>query len=452
MSRECISIHIGQAGCQIGLSCWELMCLEHNIKPDGMHAGLEGTATGDTGDASAFFSETSHGQFVPRAIFVDTDPTTRDEIFAGQFGRLFHPDDVLGYKQDCKGNYFEGRSMADQFRMREDIADRIRLAVDLSNNLQGFFVFHSFGGGTGSGLGARVLSDLKDQFDKKLTIQPLLFPSAQLSSLIVEPYNCMFATKETRDTVDFTIMMDNEASYRLCQRGLDVPYPDFMHVNRLIAQVVSGLTTNMRYESALNASLKDIVTALVPQKEQRYGIVSISPIRPPGRESHETCSTAEIVTELFEARTFMSDCTEYLKTNRYLCACVLLRGKEAAPVDSKDLTATGFPKENPIEANGALAAVNAMSNPKSAHRSAVRFPPWMSNGFKVGVVGQEPCSPAGFMAPTKRQGVMIGNTTAVRQLFVRQYAKFLKLFFSQGLRLAVSGIKRGDRHVRRGQG
>ena len=29
--RECISIHVGQAGCQIGNACWELYCLEHGI-------------------------------------------------------------------------------------------------------------------------------------------------------------------------------------------------------------------------------------------------------------------------------------------------------------------------------------------------------------------------------------------------------------------------------------
>jgi len=33
--RECISIHIGQAGVQIGNACWELYCLEHGIQPDG---------------------------------------------------------------------------------------------------------------------------------------------------------------------------------------------------------------------------------------------------------------------------------------------------------------------------------------------------------------------------------------------------------------------------------
>ena len=29
LQRECISVHIGQAGAQIGNACWELYCLEH---------------------------------------------------------------------------------------------------------------------------------------------------------------------------------------------------------------------------------------------------------------------------------------------------------------------------------------------------------------------------------------------------------------------------------------
>jgi len=33
--REVISIHIGQAGVQMGNAAWELYCLEHGIMPDG---------------------------------------------------------------------------------------------------------------------------------------------------------------------------------------------------------------------------------------------------------------------------------------------------------------------------------------------------------------------------------------------------------------------------------
>lgn len=43
---------------------------------------------------------------------------------------------------------------------------------------------------------------------------------------------------------------------------------------------------------------------------------------------------------------------------------------------------------------------------------------------QVGLVGKPPCNVEGDnMAKTKRQGAMLGNSTAVRQLFVRQYTK-----------------------------
>merc|ERR1712047_169849 len=70
--RECISVHIGQAGCQIGNSCWELYCLEHGIQPDG-HMPSDKTFGDDS--FQTFFSETGAGKHVPRAVFIDLEPT-----------------------------------------------------------------------------------------------------------------------------------------------------------------------------------------------------------------------------------------------------------------------------------------------------------------------------------------------------------------------------------------
>ena len=54
--KEIISIHVGQAGIQIGNACWELFCLEHGIKPDGRMPEGEPKIGGD--DAfNTFFSE-----------------------------------------------------------------------------------------------------------------------------------------------------------------------------------------------------------------------------------------------------------------------------------------------------------------------------------------------------------------------------------------------------------
>ncbi|CAD0024772.1 unnamed protein product [Aureobasidium pullulans] len=55
--REVISLNVGQAGCQIANSCWELYCLEHGIQPDGYLTEERKAGSEDQG-FSTFFSET----------------------------------------------------------------------------------------------------------------------------------------------------------------------------------------------------------------------------------------------------------------------------------------------------------------------------------------------------------------------------------------------------------
>lgn len=81
--RECISLHIGQAGVQIGNACWELYCLEHGILADGQMNDTSAEVLDDS--FNTFFNETVSGKFVPRSIFIDLEPTV-----VGKFLRLWH--------------------------------------------------------------------------------------------------------------------------------------------------------------------------------------------------------------------------------------------------------------------------------------------------------------------------------------------------------------------------
>ncbi|KAK5973685.1 hypothetical protein GCK32_008874, partial [Trichostrongylus colubriformis] len=73
LQREVVSVHVGQAGVQIGNACWELLCLEHGISPDGKPFAHEDMI--DPGSEQTFFSETFEGRYVPRATFADLEPT-----------------------------------------------------------------------------------------------------------------------------------------------------------------------------------------------------------------------------------------------------------------------------------------------------------------------------------------------------------------------------------------
>ena len=114
--REIISLHLGQCGSQIGMACWELYCLEHGIKPDAtMDPGFaefvsqESVTSRNETAFQTFFHRNSCDKFVPRAIFIDTEPTVIDEIRTGAYSRLFHPTRLLTGKEDAANNYARGK-------------------------------------------------------------------------------------------------------------------------------------------------------------------------------------------------------------------------------------------------------------------------------------------------------------------------------------------------------
>ncbi len=74
---QIVSVHIGQAGVQIGSACWELLTLEQGIGPAGHLDVTKPDVCFVEGDVSwsTFFEETSSGKFVPRAVFIDLEPS-----------------------------------------------------------------------------------------------------------------------------------------------------------------------------------------------------------------------------------------------------------------------------------------------------------------------------------------------------------------------------------------
>jgi tubulin alpha len=138
--RECISVHVGQAGVQIGNSCWELYCLEHEIQPDGQMPSDK--TLGYCSDSfNTFFNETSSGKHVPRAVFVDLEPTVIDEVRTGLYRQLFHPEQLITGKEDAANNYARGRYTIGN-EISELVLDRVRKLADQCDGLQGNFIKH----------------------------------------------------------------------------------------------------------------------------------------------------------------------------------------------------------------------------------------------------------------------------------------------------------------------
>ncbi|KAG0230787.1 Tubulin alpha-3C/D chain [Actinomortierella wolfii] len=394
--REVISIHVGQAGIQIGNSCWELYCLEHGISPDGTVASDKQASQFDS-SSSTFFSETEAGKHVPRAIFVDLEETVVDEVRRGTYRNLFHPEQLISGKEDAANNYARGHYTIGK-ELVDSVLDRVRKLSDNCTGLQGFLVFHSFGGGTGSGFGALLLERLSVDYGKKSKLEFAVYPAPEMATSVVEPYNSILTTHTTLEHTDCAFMVDNEAIYDICRRNLDIPRPTYSHLNRIIAQVVSSITASLRFVGSLNVDLTEFQTNLVPYPRIHFPLVTYAPILSSAKAYHEQSSVQEITNACFEPTNQMVKCDP--RNGKYMACCLLYRGS----VIPKDVS----------------AAITQIKTKRT-----IQFVDWCPTGFKVGINDQPPTVfPGGEVAKVQRAVCMLSNTTAIAEAWSRLDHKF----------------------------
>ncbi|XP_075950880.1 tubulin alpha chain-like isoform X1 [Anarhichas minor] len=422
--RECISMHVGQAGTQMGNACWELYCLEHGIQPDGQMPSDKPRGGGDD-SFNTFFSETGAGKHVPRAVFVDLEPTVIDEVRTGIYRQLFHPEQLITGKEDAANNYARGHYTVGK-EIIDMVLDRTRKLVSSNNSyvllletsmimtitrilslclqadqctgLQGFLIFHSFGGGTGSGFTSLLMERLSVDYGKKSKLEFAVYPAPQVSTAVVEPYNSILTTHTTLEHSDCAFMVDNEAIYDICRRNLDIERPSYTNLNRLIGQIVSSITASLRFDGALNVDLTEFQTNLVPYPRIHFPLATYAPVISAEKAYHEQLSVADITNACFEPANQMVKCDP--RHGKYMACCLLYRGDVV-----------------PKDVNSAIATIKT--------KRSIQFVDWCPTGFKVGINYQPPTVvPGGDLAKVQRAVCMLSNTTAIAEAWARLDHKF----------------------------
>jgi len=260
-------------------------------------------------------------------------------------------------------------------------------------------IFHSVGGGTGSGFGSLLLERLSVDYGKKKSkLDFCIYPSPEVSTAVVEPYNSILSTHSLLEHTDVSFLLDNEAIYDICKKSLNIERPTYSNLNRLVAQVVSSLTASLRFQGSLNVDINEFQTNLVPFPRIHFMLCSYAPVISKDKAAHETMTVQELTNSVFEPSNMMAKCDP--RNGKYMACCLMYRGD----VVPKDVT----------QAVGQIKT-----------KRTIQFVDFSPTGFKCGINGQAPSAvPGADLAPVKRACTMISNTTAIAQVFSRLDKKF----------------------------
>ncbi|XP_031560601.1 tubulin beta chain-like [Actinia tenebrosa] len=389
--REIISIQVGQCGNQIGSQFWRDISQEHGIDFNGFY---HGTSELQSEKIDVYYSETDRDNcFVPRSIMVDLEPGPLDAIRGTDLGLFFRPDNFISGNSGAANNWAKGH-YSDGAELRDAIFDVMRKEAEKSDCLQGFQMFHSLGGGTGSGLGTLLLSKIREEFSDRIIMAISVVPSPKVSATVVEPYNTILSVHQLVENADEDLIVDNEALYDICTNSLKLAKPTYPDLNHLISRAVCGMTASLRFPGQLNGDLRKLAVNMVPFPRLHFFIPGFAPLTSRSSEQYQAFTVAELAKQIFDAKNMMTACDP--SHGRYLTAAAIFRGRMSM---------------NEVD--------NTMRDIQN--KSSSSFVEWIPNNLKTTVCNVAP-------SRLKMAATFVGNSTAIQEVFRRVGEQFSAMF------------------------
>ena len=103
-----------------------------------------------------------------------------DEVRTGTYRQLFHPEQLITGKEDAANNYARGHYTIGKEHRRSSPWPHPQSWLMQCCGLQGFLIFHSFGGGTGSGFTSLLMERLSVDYGKKSKLEFAVYPAPQV--------------------------------------------------------------------------------------------------------------------------------------------------------------------------------------------------------------------------------------------------------------------------------
>jgi hypothetical protein len=217
--REIITVQVGQCGNQVGRCFWDLVLKEHAAASRGgrfdgamssYFRNVDARTGHDVGELDAPIATLK-----ARAVLVDTEEGVLSQTLASPLGELFDDAEVVRGVSGAGNNFANGHyAYGKEYGAR--ILEAARKTAERCESLQAFFLLHSTGGGTGSGLGTRVLRLLEDAFPGALRFAAPVLPSAD-DDVVTSPYNAALAVEQLRAHADCCFPLDNQSLIDICE-------------------------------------------------------------------------------------------------------------------------------------------------------------------------------------------------------------------------------------------
>lgn len=179
-----ITCQIGQCGNQLGKSLYSKLLSEATSS--------QSSEDHMTQTINTYFTISKNGDLVPNSLMIDMEPKVIEQVLASK-GDLFSYDRGLSVcREEGSGNNWAFGFNVHGLACLDEIVDKFRSAAERVDRVEGAVVLQSMAGGTGSGVGSRVIERLRDEMEAKPIFSVAVLPR-MTGEVILQYYNSVFS-------------------------------------------------------------------------------------------------------------------------------------------------------------------------------------------------------------------------------------------------------------------
>jgi len=280
-----ISIAVGQCGLQICDSTMSIVYRGPDYEaPSNTHTDQPMSSAPIGTVQRAMFhtkrtatSSTASTMGRARGVFVDSEPRVLSTL-QNDKKRPWFSSAGQGIVHEASGkgnNWAQGYLQSSQLVQRS--MEQIRKEVEACDWYRGATLYHSLGGGTGSGTGTRIARNMRDTYKKCGLVSTCVAPSATSESPVYG-YNTMLSLWQLQQHVDSIAMFTNDDLHRRAARAV-VGNQETQHVmvdqiniplseiNTQCALAISGAiypTTSSLFSPFRSTTMQDTISDVTP--------------------------------------------------------------------------------------------------------------------------------------------------------------------------------------------
>lgn len=310
--RSSVTLHVGQCGIQCAPMIWSTMLKEHSL---------------DAADKTEFdcphtvFRELSTGEYIPRTILVDLDPSTIDKIQNSSDKHIFSQHSYVTGTEDAASCYARGRYVQG-IEVIPPAREALRRQLEACNICISIIHNCATSGGTGSGIVPDILTAESTLSDRKYTSIGLEIYCSQGRDNALGYYNTVLHMNTMNDLVDLNVILDNDAMYKIADNRCAAVKKQvtFRDINQQVAAAYSCLTAGERFNSE-NLDIARFKTCLVPYQGLSYVSATISSYSEP---QDRNLPVMNLIEDAFGP---LTGCSIKRNKGQFFGSYIVLRGK-----------------------------------------------------------------------------------------------------------------------------